>query len=79
MVQTKTMADLVAELEAAMQEHREADLKEQSARSDMTRAINRLNAAHKAIDELYAATRKLAPWNTHWHSKINPGNPVSCE
>lgn len=77
MVQTKTMADLLAELERAMAEHHEAELCETAARAKMNSAVNRINDAQKAIDELVAATRKIAPWNTRWHSQDRPGMPVT--
>lgn len=77
MVQTKTMVQLVAELEAAMVEHAEAELCERAASAKMTSARSRLNEVHKAIDDLYAETRRIAPWNTRWHSQAHPGVPVN--
>lgn len=78
MVQTKTMADLFADLEALMVEHAKAERECQEADKRMTDIRNRLNATQKAIDDGVAATRKIAPWSTDWHSRNNPGVKVSA-
>lgn len=62
----KTVADLFSELEKATEEHKDAERAESQARSVLTAATNRLNAAQKAVDEHMAKLRKAAPWNTDW-------------
>lgn len=77
MIQNKTMADLIHEHEAAMTQYKEVKQAEEVARTRMNSAINRLNAAQKAIDELTEALRKQAPLDTDWHSRRNSGHPVT--
>lgn len=73
----KTLADLQVELAAAMTFHAECEVEESAARKNMTEATNRLNGAQKAFDAAVAEVRSKAPWNTEWHSKRNPGQPVT--
>lgn len=62
----KTISDLFAELEAATAEHKDAERAESAARSTLTAATNRLNAAQKAVDAHMKKLRESAPWNTDW-------------
>ena len=71
--------DLFKELELATQEHNEAERAESQARSVLTAAVNRLNAAQKAIDKAMADTRAKAPWNTDWWTMRNRGSPAETE
>ena len=65
----KGLAELVKELDAAMEQHQQAELVESAARRDMCEATNRLNAAQKALDEYVAELKRKAPWNTDWKAK----------
>jgi hypothetical protein len=56
-------------------EHKEATDRESEARSAVTRATNRLNAAQKNLDKHLDTLRKGAPWNTEWNSR--KGQPVA--
>lgn len=73
----KTLADLQVELDAAMTFHAECEVEESVARKNMTEATNRLNIAQKEFDARVEEMRSKAPWNTNWHSKRNPGQPVT--
>ena len=61
----KTVSDLFAELEAATEEHKDAELAESAARSTLTAATNRLNTAQKAVDAYMKKLRIAALWNTY--------------
>jgi len=62
----KKVAELFAELEAAIEQHKDAERAESQARSVLTDATNRLNRAQKAVDEHMKKLRSSAPWNTDW-------------
>ncbi len=62
----KKVAELFAELEAATEQHKDAERAESQARSVLTDATNRLNQAQKAVDEHMKKLRSSAPWNTDW-------------
>lgn len=68
---------LLAEIEAAMQQHKEATQEESAARGKMCDATNRLNRAQKALDDAIEKVRAQAPWNTDWHWRRNPPQAVS--
>ena len=72
----RVMMDLFKELDEALEAHKSAERKEQAARGDLCDAVSRLNAAQKAIDKAMAATKAKAPWNTDWHSQLNPPQSV---
>ena len=76
-IKLPTLEELHRELSEAMLEHGFAEQEEHAARHKMTAAINRLNGAQGALDAAMETLRKSAPWNTDWHSKRNPGIPVS--
>ena len=71
------LADLVAELEAATDRHAAAERAESAARSQMCEAMNRLNAAQKALDAHMRKLKEKAPWNSDWKrtdGKVALGN-----
>lgn len=73
----KTLTDLSTELNAAMAAHSEAEEHSKAADRELSTARNRLNAAQKALDAAMDEMRSKAPWNTEWHSKRHPGQPVT--
>jgi uncharacterized membrane protein (DUF106 family) len=57
-----------AELESAKAALVEAEERTRAARSEETIAVNRLNKAQKAIDDLQIEMRKAAPRQSTWGS-----------
>jgi len=72
-----TLATLETRLDEAMKHHDECAKAEQTASRDLTAARNRVNECQKALDKRLEEIRGKAPWNTDWHSRRNPGVPVS--
>lgn len=70
-----TLGELHIALTEAMEIHSEAESQESAARSKLTDAVNRLNAAQKALDKAMEELRGKAPWNTDWWGKRNRAKP----
>lgn len=70
-----------SELESAKVALTEAEERTRAARSEEVAAVNRLNNAQKAIDDLQAKMQKEAPWQSMWASKGQKGFevPLGCE
>jgi len=60
------VAKLAADLALATEEHESASRAAEVARHNETTALNRLNAAQKAMDEFHAALRAGAPYQSEW-------------
>lgn len=66
--QPKTVAEIVADLEAAQSEYREAAFAASLARASETTALNRLNDAQEQFDAAIAQLKDRAPAGSDWKS-----------
>lgn len=66
-----TLSELQQELDAATTELEFQRIREDAARMATTSAMNRLNAAHKALDAAMDALRSTAPWDSEWRRKVS--------
>ena len=62
----RTITELLAEVDAATEQHALAEHAMAAARSASTSAINRVNAAQRALDAALCALRTKAPGNLEW-------------
>ncbi len=62
----KSIEALLNEFGEATADFESMHERSESAGREETRALNRLNAAQKALDEHFATMRSKAPWNSDW-------------
>ena len=70
---TPTIEDAVQALREAKAAYNRAHVDADLARKVETDAINKLNAAQRALDQAVEAERGSAPWNTDWHTARRRG------
>ena len=73
-----SLSKLQTELASALQEHEDAKQAVSNVRSRETRALNKLNAAQKALDVAMDKMRQHADMSTEWgHERRDAGRMAS--
>ena len=74
---SKTIEELLTEFRESGDDFESAHVRADIAKGEETTALNRLNAAQKALDEWFDKTRENGPWNSNWHQQRKKNKHVA--